>query len=285
MLMCGEQVLSLTKELVKVQSVVNTLGEQKVAKLIFRHIAEMPYFQQHPEQVCLQQTLEDDQERFNVLAYVKGTKESTNKTVVLMGHTDTVGIDDFDRLKQHACDPDNLLQALKHENLPPKVKQQLDSGNWLFGRGVLDMKAGVAANLYLLGYYAEHPEKLAGNIVFVGECDEEDGSHGILSVLKLLKHWQDENQFEYIAGINTDFVSARYEGDENRYIYKGTVGKLLPSFYITGAETHVGSCFEGFDPNFLAAELTRQIDYNPDLCDQAFGETPAPPVSLKQTDL
>jgi arginine utilization protein RocB len=100
-----------------------------------------------------------------------------------------------------------------------------------------------------------------------------------------LKRWQAEEGFEYVAAINSDFVAPAHEGDENRYIYKGTVGKLLPSFFITGEETHVGSAFDGLDPNFIAAELTRQISYNPDLCDVAFGEATLPPVSLKQTDL
>ena len=169
--------------------------------------------------------------------------------------------------------------------LPETVQAQLESDDWLFGRGVLDMKSGVASNLYLLTHYASHPELLDGNIVFIAECDEEDGSHGILSALKTLKRWQAEEGFEYVAAINSDFVAPAHEGDENRYIYKGTVGKLLPSFFITGEETHVGSAFDGLDPNFIAAELTRQISYNPDLCDVAFGEATLPPVSLKQTDL
>ncbi len=93
-----------------------------------------------------------------------------------------------------------------------------------------------------------------------------------------------EHGFDYVALINSDFVAPKYEGDESRYIYKGSVGKLLPSFYITGVESHVGSSFEGIDPNYIAAELTRQIAYNPELCDKSLGETPMPPVSLKQTD-
>ena len=59
----------------------------------------------------------------------------------------------------------------------------------------------------------------------------------------------------------------------------------MPSFFITGAETHVGSCFEGLDPNLIAAQLTVQIDYNPELCNEALGEITMPPVSLKQMDL
>ncbi|MGG0717538.1 M20/M25/M40 family metallo-hydrolase [Robertmurraya massiliosenegalensis] len=285
MLQCRDDILSFTKQLVNIESIVNTDGEKAIAESLFQIISSFPYFLENPNHVALEQTVSDDLERYNVMAFVKGKKGNSNRTVILMGHLDTVGIDDFNQLKEYACSPDELMEALKKENLPQSAKEQLDSGDWLFGRGVLDMKSGVASHLYLLKYYSEHLEELEGNILFLGECDEEDGSQGVLSALKTLKNWKQEHSFEYIAAINSDFVSPRYDGDENRYIYKGTVGKLLPSFFITGAETHVGSAFEGLDPNFIAAELTRQINYNPELCNEAFGETTVPPVSLKQTDL
>ncbi|WP_027409393.1 M20/M25/M40 family metallo-hydrolase [Anoxybacteroides tepidamans] len=285
MLRCREEVLAFTKQLVQIESIVNTDGEKAIAHWLFQLLSSFPYFMNHPTHIALSPTIGDDMERYNVLAFVKGTKGASNRTVILMGHMDTVGIDDFNHLKDYACSPDELMERLKYQELPFCAKQHIESGDWLFGRGVLDMKSGLASHLYLLKYYSEHPEQLDGNIVFLAECDEEDGSHGILSALKILKKWRKEHGFDYIAAINADFVSPRFEGDENRYIYKGTVGKLLPSFFITGAETHVGSCFEGLDPNFIAAELTKQIDYNPTLCNEAYGETTVPPVSLKQTDL
>jgi arginine utilization protein RocB len=285
MLQCREEVLALTKQLVNIESVVNTPGEKVIAHSLHTIISLMPYFKENPDYVTVEQTIQDTIERYNVLAFIKGTRGTSNRTVILMGHMDTVGIEDYTQLKDKACSPDDLMDALKKESLPASAKEHLNSGDWLFGRGVLDMKSGVASHLYLLNYYSLHPEKLNGNIVFLSECDEEDSSHGILSALKTLKRWKEEHGFEYAAAINSDFVSPRYKGDMNRYIYKGTVGKLLPSFFITGAETHVGSAFEGLDPNFIAAELTRQINYNPDLCNEAFGETTVPPVSLKQTDL
>lgn len=177
------------------------------------------------------------------------------------------------------------MEWLKDEEISLKDREHLLPDEWLFGRGALDMKSGLASNLYLLQYFSEHPEKLNGNLVFIAECDEEDGSHGILSALKTLNKWKEEQGFDYVAAINADFVSPLYEGDPNRYIYKGTVGKLLPSFYITGAETHVGAAFEGIDPNFIASELTRQISYNPELCNEAHGEYTLPSVALKQMDL
>jgi len=285
MLNCRDDVLHYTKQLANIGSIVNTDGEKTMANAIFTLLSSLPYFVANPSHVLLARTLNDERERYNVLAFVNGTKGNSRRTIILMGHLDTVGIDDFNHLKDFACFPDELMEAMKHENLPAAVKADLLSGDWLFGRGVLDMKSGLASHIYLLNYYSEHPERLDGNIVFVATCDEEDGSHGILSALKTLKQWRDEYGFDYVAAINADFVSPRFEGDDARYIYKGTVGKLLPSFFIVGAETHVGSCFEGLDPNFLAAELTREIGYNPLLCNEAYGEITVPPVSLKQIDL
>jgi len=285
MLNCREQILAMTEELVGVESVVNTKGESEVARHLYQYLKNLPYFQDHPDQLLLSRTVDDEVERYNVLAFVKGTKRPSNRTVILMGHIDTVGIEDYNHLKDKACHPRRLMEALAKEPLPDLVRQHLESGEWFFGRGALDMKSGVASHLFLLRHYAEHPEELAGNLLFLAECDEEDSSHGVLSALKDLKKWRDEHGFEYIALINSDFVAPRCDGDPHRYIYKGTVGKLLPSFFITGYETHAGSAFEGLDPNFLAAELTRQISYNPELCDEAHGETPVPPVCLKQTDL
>ncbi|GHH99410.1 M20/M25/M40 family metallo-hydrolase [Neobacillus kokaensis] len=286
MISTKNEVLRFTDELVRVESIVDTTGEIAIADKLYELISALPYFQVNPNQLIKARTVDDEFERYNVLAFVEGTKDITNnKTLILMGHMDTVGIDDYTHLKDVSCSPSELMEKLKGEPLPSLVKDQLLSGEWYFGRGVLDMKSGVASNLSLLKYYAEHPEELSGNLVFFAECDEEVSSKGVLSGLKNLKKWKQDYGFDYIGLINSDFVAPLYEGDENRYIYKGTVGKLLPSFFITGAETHVGSAFEGLDPNYIAAELTRQISYNPDLCDSFLGETPAPPVSLKQMDL
>lgn len=285
MLPCREKVLAWTNRLMQIESIVNTEGEKIIARKIFGWLSDLPYYKKHPTHLILQRTTDGNLERYNVFALVKGKKRKSGRTVILMGHTDTVGTDDFNRLKSYACDPEKLMEALQEEPLLDQAKNHLQSGGWLFGRGILDMKSGLASHLFLIQYYAEHPKELAGNLLLLAECDEEDGSHGVLSALDTFQKLKEEHGLAYIAAINADFVAPRFEGDENRYIYKGTIGKLLPSFYITGAETHVGACFEGLDPNLIAAELTKRIDYNPELCNRAFGETTMPPVSLKQTDL
>jgi arginine utilization protein RocB len=279
------EVLNITRQLVQIESIVNTSGEKTLAETLHGKIRNLPYFKQHPFRVTLAKTMDDERERYNVMAFVKGTKGENKRTVILMGHLDTVGTDDFSHLKEWATAPDKLMERLADEELPAAVKDHLTSGDWLFGRGVLDMKSGLASNLHLLTYFSEHPEELDGNLVFLAACDEEDGSHGILSALDGLRDWKKEHDFHYIAAINADFVAPDNDEDQNRYVYKGTIGKLLPTFFVTGAETHVGSPFEGLDPNYIVAELTRQISYNPELSDEIFGEATVPPIALKQSDL
>ncbi len=281
---CFEEVKEITTDLVKIPSIVKTSGETKCAEKIYEYYENLPYFKENQEYLLMEKTEKDEIERHNVIAMVRGTKGESNKTLLLMGHLDTVGIDDFGTVKEYAFDPIKLPELLKNMNLGEEVNRDIDSGEYMFGRGALDMKAGLAGHMYLIKYFSEHPEELNGNLIALAECDEEDNSHGAISALKILREWKERYNFEYIAAINADYSTPYHEKDENRYIYFGTIGKLLPSFYVTGKETHVGQAFGGLDPNLIVAEITRQMDLNPDLCDEAQGEVTIPPISLKQAD-
>lgn len=280
---CFDEVEFITKELVKVPSVVKTSGEADCAKKIYDYYKELPYFKQNPDQLKMVQTVEDEIERYIVIAHVKGTKGNSNKALILMGHLDTVGVDDFGSLKEYAFDPDRLPEFLKEKKLDVEVLEDIDSGEYMFGRGALDMKSGVAGQMYLTKYFSENPEKLDGHLITLAACDEEDNSHGVLTALKVFRQMKEEG-LEFIGCINADYSTPYHKEDENRYIYFGTIGKLLPSFYVTGEEAHVGQAFSSLDPNLLVAELTRLISYNPELCDESQGEVTIPPVSLKQSD-
>ena len=282
---CLEEVKEITKEIVKVPSIVKSYdGETKCAEKIFEYYSKLPYFKENSDYLFLQMTEDDEIKRHNVLAMVRGKKGKSNKTIIMMGHIDTVGVDDFGTIKEYAFDPDKLPELLKELDLGEEIDKDIDSGEYMFGRGALDMKAGVAGHMYLIKYFSEHPEELNGNIIALAECDEEDNSHGMVSALKVFKKWKEKYNLEYIAGINADYSTPYHEKDENRYIYFGTIGKLLPSFYVTGKETHVGQAYGGLDPNLLVAELTRLIELNPKLCDESQGEVTVPPISLKQAD-
>ena len=282
---CYDEVKEITRDLVAIPSIVRERdGETNCARRIYDYYMSLAYFQKYPDRAKLLQTENDFVHRHSAYAYVKGTKGNSNQTILLIGHLDTVGVDDYGTLRDYAFDPDKLPELLLQLNISDEVREDIASGRYMFGRGALDMKSGVAGHMYLIKYFSQHPEELAGNILAYSECDEEDNSHGILTGLKEFNRLKATEGFEYIACINADYSTGYHLADINRYVYFGSIGKLLPSFYVVGKETHVGQAYGGLDPNLIVSELTRLIELNTDLCDEAQGEVTVPPISLKQSD-
>lgn len=280
------EVKRLTSEMVAIPSINKEPdGESAVAQYVYDYFAGLDYFREHPDYIKKFKTKDDFVSRHSTYAFVKGTKGNSNKTVILIGHIDTVGVDDYTPIQEYAFKTDELPQKLKETfDLSQEVLDDIESGEYMFGRGALDMKSGVAGHMYLIKYFSEHPEELDGNILQIAECDEEDNSKGIITALDELVELKKREGFEYIACINADYSTNYSPGDEHRYIYYGSIGKLLPCFVAFGKEAHVGQAFSAFDPNLLIAEVTRNMSLNTDLCDIAQGEVAIPPISLKQTD-
>lgn len=274
----------LTKELVGIASVNRSEGERKVAEYLEAYFRAIPYFKEHPEQIIMQELKEDELHRKNVFAYIKGGK-SKGKTLIFHGHIDTVGVEDFGPLQPYAFSPDQLLEEMKKMELQETVRKDLETGDWMVGRGACDMKSGVAVFAVLMKYFSEHANELEGNLLFSANPVEENLHTGIIDGLEVIENLQKEQGFSYEMAINNDYICPLYEGDTKRYLYAGAVGKLLPCFYIQGKETHVGQCFEGFDASFVAAELVREISLNTAFCDCYEGESTLPPSVLKMKDL
>ena len=98
-----DKVKQLTEEMVAIPSINKEPGgESAVARYIQDFYMSLPYFQAHPEQVKCFQTKNDFVVRHSTLAYVKGTKGNSNRTVILIGHIDTVGVDDFGTIREYA---------------------------------------------------------------------------------------------------------------------------------------------------------------------------------------
>lgn len=252
--------------------------------------------------------------RKNVACLLKSRHpQNTGKTVVLMSHFDTVGVDDFARFGSSgiAFESDLLAKEMKTsldaksrigelETSEQSAFQALQSGEWMFGRGSVDMKSGVAVNIAVMREFARVQEngqrlidELKGNLLFLSCPDEETESAGVLSaVLALLKLRKKEN-LNYLGVVNTDYTAPRDSNHDARFVYSGTIGKLLPSFYILGVRTHVGEIFRGVDASHIAAELVSRINLNPEWVDTWQGtlggekitEVAPPPVALQMRDL
>lgn len=281
----SKKIRDLTIELTEIKSIVGTKEENNVVERIYEKFTQMNYFKEHPDLVKYVYVKDDPLNRKSVLAVVKGQKGNSKKTVVLIGHTDTVGISDYGTIKEYATKPLELKEKLKAIALPENALKDLESGEYLFGRGIFDMKCGVATLITIVEYLSENVNSLEGNIVFAAVCDEEGNSGGMLSVVQELVKLKEKEEFEYQALIDTDYMAPRFEGDNTRYVYVGTIGKIMPSFYIVGSEAHAGDPFRGIDPNHISSAIVEEISFNTKYCDEAEGEVTVPPISLRQQDL
>ena len=281
----GAKIKALAVELTQIRSVVGSAGENEVAKKVYDTLAELDYFRLHPDNLRLLPVRNDELGRTNVFAMIEGTQTISEKTLLCIGHIDTIGVADYGGLQTFATDPAALKQMLATATkFSEPALSEILSDDWLLGRGILDMKTGVASLVLMMEHFSQCPEKLTGNLVFFAVPDEEGNSAGMLSAVQDLAKLQTDRGWDFTAAIDTDFMTFRYPGDENRYVYIGTTGKLLPCLFIYGEETHVGEPFNGLDANLLASEVMRRIDLATDLCDIADGEVALPPISLHQRD-
>ena len=281
----GEKIRAVALELAKVRSVVETHGEVAVAEKIYDDLGRIEYFQRHPEYLTLMPLRGDPLGRKNVIAIVRGKKAQSSQSLLCLGHIDTVGTDDYAELSPYATDPERLKEMLPSVQFSKETLAEITSEKWIVGRGMLDMKTGVAALMVMVEIFSQKADQLTGNLVFIGTPDEEGNSAGMLSAVEDLAEMVKEKEWNFMGAIDTDYTTFRYPGDTNRYVYIGTTGKLLPCFYLYGEETHVGEAFNGLDANLLASEVLRQMDLSTDLCDSADGEVTLPPVCLHQRDL
>lgn len=287
MVYANERIAKRTEEiaimLTNVLSVVDTPGEVRVSETIYDFFNQMNYYKKAPEDLFYVET-GDALGRKSVVAILRGKKAPSKKTVVMIGHTDTVGISDYGALAEYANQPQELMEKLKEVQISPAARRDLESGDYLFGRGIFDMKSGDAIIMAMFEELAKDLENFEGNLIFAAVCDEESNSSGMLTVIPKLVELQEKEGLEYLALLDTDYMTAEFEGDETKYVYIGTVGKLMPSFFVVGKETHVGESFNGIDPNLISSAIMSRINMNTEFCDVVDGEVSLPPISLYQRD-
>lgn len=277
-----QQIEALAKELVQIPSVNSSAhGEADISKRVFEILSSFPYYQEHSNLVWEAPMKNDPLQRRNVFAFFP--KADSKKIVLLHAHIDTVGVEDFGKQKPDAFSPDRLLRFFENYEADAELQRDALSGDWAFGRGMLDMKSGMAVHLANLLHYSLNPEELPFSLLLMGNPVEENDHTGVIASLPELLAFKRKG-YEIVIAVNTDFVSPLYEGDSTRYLYTGAAGKILPCFYIKGRETHVGSTLQGIDPTLLSSAINLAINTNPDLCELIDDEEVLPSSALQQRD-
>lgn len=281
----SERIKEIALDLTSQLSVVGSSDEVLMAEKVYSIMSKIDYFSVHKENLYYVDCKGDLLGRKVVVAELNGKKSDSKKTVVMIGHFDTVGISDYGALQEYATKPLELIGKLAELKLSDEVRADLESGNYMFGRGLFDMKAGVAAIIAIMEKISQNIDEFEGNIVFGAVCDEEGNSEGMLNFVPHLIELKKKKGYEYLAMLDPDYIAPQYPGDPLKYVYIGSVGKIMPTFYVVGKETHVGESFDGLDPNQIVAAITSRINLNPEFCDEAEGEVTLPPITLKQRDL
>lgn len=268
-----EKLREILFELVACPSFSGSEKELDMAKKVYSIVSEIPYFRDNPGYLKLNEIENDKFNRCFVTALLKGKGD---KTVVLLHHHDVVDVDDYGALKNDAFDPEKITKMLREADMPEEARKDMETGEWLFGRGVMDMKAGAALQIALLHDFSEIKD-FEGNILLLSVPGEESNSEGMLAAVPFLNKLKDRYGLDYVAVVNS-------EPSGNRVV-TGSIGKLLPVFYCFGKETHASRPFEGLSSSMLFSQVTALMDDNVELCDQAEGETSSPSTNLKVKDL
>lgn len=206
------------------------------------------------------------------------------RTVILTGHYDTVTTEDYGDLRPLATSPETLLPALAArvagatEGAEALAREDLASGTFIPGRGLLDMKGGLAAGLAAMAAFAEEPGA-TGSLLFVAVPDEESSSAGARAAAAALGSIAEARGLDIAAAVNLDSAADDDDGAEGRVVTFGTVGKVLPVLHVAGVASHSGYPLRGLNAAALAAAVAARLEWAPEL--RGDDGTPATLLSLR----
>ena len=143
-----ERILEILKTLVAMKSVSCSTAEVEPAEWFAGFFETLPYFEKHPEDTGLYEIPGDPYGRKIPYAFLKGKKTDT---VLLSGHFDVVSTEEYGKAEPWAYEvgTSKLEEMLRKMPLDDVAKADLESGEWIWGRGVADMKGGLAIHAAL----------------------------------------------------------------------------------------------------------------------------------------
>jgi arginine utilization protein RocB len=276
-----------TRTLTPIPSVTGTDDEAAFAGKLLDLLKGSPAFADDPDSLWAVGVPGGAFPRASVCGLVRG---NGRRTVILTGHFDIVETSGYGPLEPLALTPDELGPALigaiekePFDKYTAKALDDLRSGKFIAARGLLDMKAGLAAGLAVAEAFAARPER-DGNILFVAVPDEEGNSAGARRMAEVLADIASDRGLDIEAAINLDSTGDDGDGSIGRMVALGSVGKLLPSALVVGKAMHVADTFRGFGASALAGALAAEVEWLPDLTERTGEELGAGPTLLGMKD-
>ncbi|MCS4486119.1 M20/M25/M40 family metallo-hydrolase [Staphylococcus americanisciuri] len=271
---------ALLKQLVAHPSVTHSHGETTFPMMVRDLLMQLPYFQQHSEYISL---VETDDARHAVMAFYHSPQAT--QTITLISHYDTVGIEDYGPFQPYAFDMDQLTTKFQQDMryLDQMSQDDLHSGDYLFGRGSMDMKPGLMLHMSLIEQAII--EQWEVNLILMTVPDEEVTSKGMHAAVTYLAQLCDRYDLSIALHLNSEPTFQQAHHDTNHYHYTGSIGKIMPGVLVYGCETHVGTPANGLSSNFILSYIQQEIEYHTRFQEYfEIEETPLP-VSLRVTDI
>lgn len=275
-----EELKQLLIKLVSWKSMTLTEGERQFSIKLQELLLELPYFQKNPDYLSLHDT---DLGRQYVTALYK--HPTAKETICLISHFDTVNTEEYGDFELLATEPEELTKVFANRlnEFTDEVQKDLLSGEYLFGRGTMDMKMGLAMHMSLVEKATV--EEWPINLLLLTVPDEEVNSAGMRSAISTLHLLKEEHSLEYKLFLNGEPVFSQQPDDAKYYIYSGTIGKIMPAALFYGKETHAGEPLSGLTSPYIASFLTKKMEWNIKFQETSFGEHTPLPVTLQQKDL
>ncbi|MCI1945205.1 M20/M25/M40 family metallo-hydrolase [Clostridium luticellarii] len=271
------------KELVAIPSLSGTRQESFMADKIYEELFEIPYFKENSHNIGRENIPDDPLRRSFIWAVVNG-KENSPNSLILSGHLDVVGVEEFGHLKSIAFDVEKCTERISELELDKDAAEDAKSGDWIFGRGTADMKFGLALNMELIKEFSVN-RNFRGNLILLIVPGEESNSEGMLAALPFLLKLKKNRKYEYCGMVISEPSIPEKSEKISKRLYIGSVGKIMPLFFCVGKETHVGDSLNGINPNLMVSEINRLLECSEKFSDAAYGEITPPPMCLKQMDL
>lgn len=173
----NERVIELLRQMIAIDSETDTDKERDMERYLQKTLSEMEHVTSGMIHIP-----DDVHDRSVVYGFVQGRKKDT---VIFLNHHDVVGVDPYGILRDEAFSPDALLDDLLKYETNEEVLCDLQSGQWLVGRGSCDMKGGAAAQMAVFEAYAAHPGD--ASLLYISLPDEESYSAGMRAAVTVLK--------------------------------------------------------------------------------------------------
>lgn len=275
------------KELVAIPSISNTKEESLAADYLAKRLAEQDYFRANPG-LCGQFPIEGDPlGRTVAYGLVRG---NGRRTVILTGHYDVVDTEEYGEFRKYAYDVEAWKNASGPEleglleMLTPEARADFCSGEWLFGRGVNDMKGGLAVGLAVTEWFggrAAEDGGLDGNILFLSVPDEEAYSAGMRGAVPLFVDLARRYDLDYACLLD---LEPCFDEGGRQQVFIGSVGKMLPAVLVQGAKAHVVEAFKGLNAVGVLAQLFLETELAPEFAEVCEGELCPPPTWFNLRD-